>query len=349
VNPQDQSPIPALTQMITGGWVAQSISVAARLGIADLVSERPQSVEQLAAATSTHVPSLARLLRALASLGIFARDESNIESDTENGNYRNTPLSEYLRSGTPESVRAMAAMMGEEHWVAWGNLFYSIQTGETAFDHVYGENFFEYVAKHPEASKTFNDAMTAFASTSHSAIVGAYDFSGIQTLCDVGGGHGTLLALILKANPNLRGVLFDLPHVVAGAPGVLARHGVAECVEVAGGDFFQEVPSADAYIMSHIIHDWDDERAVKILQSCRRAVNSSSSAGGKVLLVEMVVPEGDAFSPAKWMDLNMLAMTPGGRERTEGEYSVLLQKAGYELKRVVPSQGPVSVIEGIAV
>lgn len=328
-------------QMICSGWIAQTISVAAKLGIADLVSAEPQNVEQLAAATSTHQVSLGRVLRALSSIGIFTRDENNC--------YRNTPLSEPLRRDVHGSVNAVARMMGEEHQQAWGNLLHSVRTGEPAFDNLFGENWFEYVAKNSEASETFNDAMTSFATQSHTAIIGAYDFSGIQTLCDVGGGHGTLLSAVLKANAHLKGVLFDLPHVVAGAPEVLAQHGIESRIEVCGGDFFEAVPAADAHIMSHIIHDWDDERSIKILQSCRRAVNQNAEDGGKVLLVEMVIPSGDEPFMGKWMDLNMLAMTPGGRERTEAEYSSLLEKAGYKLNRIVPSQSPVSVVEGVAV
>jgi cyclopropane fatty-acyl-phospholipid synthase-like methyltransferase len=323
--------------MILGGWIAQALSISASLGIADLVADKPKTLEELAAATSTHAVSLRRLLRALISVGVYARDAD--------GRYRNSPLSEPLRRDVPGSMTAAAKMMGEEHHQAWGNLLQSVKTGEPAFDHLFGENWFEYVAKNPEASKTFNDAMTNFATQSHSAIVDAYDFSGIETICDVGGGHGALLSRIVTANPHMKGILFDLPHVVAGAPALLEERGTTERIEVRSGDFFSEVPNADAHIMSHIVHDWDDERAIKILQACRRAVKD----GGKVLLVEMVVPEGDEPSPSKWMDLNMLAMTPGGRERTEAEYSALLQKAGYKLSRIVPSQAPVSVVEGLAV
>jgi hypothetical protein len=334
---QHQSPTQSLQQMIMGGWIAQAICVSAGLGIADHLAHGPKTIDELAVETSTHAPSLARLLRALVSLGIFARDEG--------GRYCNTPLSEPLRSDVPGSVHAVAKMMGEEHEHAWSNLLHSVRTGETAFDSLYGEDWFTYLTKNPEASATFNDAMSSFAARTHAAVVDAYDFSGLRTLCDVGGGHGTLLSVILKANPQLKGILFDLPHVVAGASEVLARHGVGERAEVVSGSFFEDVPRADAHIMSHIIHDWDDERSLRILSACRRAVND----GGKVLLVEMVVPESDEPSMSKWMDLNMLVMAPGGRERTEREYSALLAKAGYKLNRIVSSQAPVSVIEGSAV
>jgi hypothetical protein len=335
--PEQKPPSVVLFEMIMGGWVAQTLCVSAALGIADLIAEQPRTAEELAAITSTHAPSLSRLLRALESVGVYARDE--------NGRYSNTPLSEPLRRDVPGSVNAVAKMMGEEHNQAWANLLHSVRTGETAFDNLYGENWFEYVAKNPEASETFNDAMTCFATQAHAAIVDAYDFSGIQTLCDVGGGHGALLSVILNANPQMQGKLFDLPHVVAGAPELLAQQGTQERVEVTGGDFFSEVPQADAHIMSHIVHDWDDERSIKILQSCRRAVND----GGRVLLVEAVIPEGSEPFMGKWMDLNMLVMTPGGRERTEAEYSALLEKAGYKLNRIVPSKSPVSVVEGLPV
>lgn len=327
-----------MAQMITGGWISQAVYVAAKLRIADLVAQKPQTVEELAQASDAHPPSLYRLLRALVSIGVFQRDAD--------GKYSNTPLSEELRRENPGSLGAVAVMMGEEHHVAWGNLIQSVRTGVTAFDHVYGENFFEYVAHEPESSETFNDAMTGFASQTHAAIVDTYDFSDIGTLVDVGGGHGTLISVIAKHNPHLKGVLFDLPHVVAGAPEVLARHSVADRVSVVGGDFFSgQAPSGDAHIMSHILHDWDDERSIKILQGCRNAVKE----GAKLLVVEMVIPGGDEPFFGKWMDLNMLAMTPGGRERTREEYAELFKAAGYELRRVAPSKGHASVVEGVAV
>ena len=325
----------AILETASGGWRAQALYVAAKLGIADLVQDEPKTAEELASATGTHANSLFRVLRALASMGIFTEQD---------GRFALTPLAEPLRSNVPGSMRAMAIMLGEEHQRAWGNILHSVRTGETAFDHVYGMHCFEYLEQNPESGATFNDAMTALSSQTHVAVVSNYDFSGIETLVDVGGGHGTLLSLILKANPQLRGKLFDLPHVVNGAPRVLEAHGVTDRCEVSSGDFFKEVPAGDAYILSHIIHDWVDERSIQILSSCRRAAQGNA----RLLLVEMVIPEGNDPFWGKWLDLNMLMMTPGGRERTEQQYRDLLSAAGWEMQRIVPTQGLVSVVESYA-
>jgi len=329
-------PPPAvMMQMLSGSWVSQSIYVAAKLGIPDLIAPSPQSVAELARQTATDEVSLGRLLRALVSIGVLQADDT--------GRIGNSPLSETLRRDVPGSLRAIAIMLGEEHLQAWGNLLHSVRTGEPAFDNLYGKNFFEYVAEHPESSETFNDAMTAFTTQMQHALLAAYDFSGITRLVDVGGGHGLMLAAILQANPHLHGIVFDLPHVVAGAGAVLESHGVSDRCETVGGDFFAEVPAGDAYIMSNIIHDWDDERSIKILDNCRQAMTGD----GKVLLVEMVIPDNNEPFAGKWLDLNMLVMTPGGRERTADEYRELLAKAGLSLNRIVPTQGNDSVVEAI--
>ncbi|MDQ3818582.1 MAG: acetylserotonin O-methyltransferase [Acidobacteriota bacterium] len=333
-NPPDVPPQMALFQMATGFWVTQSIYVAARLGIADLLGDGPKTADELARATNTNSFMLYRVLRALAGLGIFAEDEQK--------RFGLTPLAEALQSG-PNSFRAMAIHLAENSsWKAWGSLLESVRTGECAFKLANGLEVFPYYAEHKESFEPFNEAMTNFSEAVIKAIVPAYDFSSVRKLVDIGGGHGALLAAILKVNPETRGVLFDLPTVVGGAKERLEREGVTDRAEVLGGDFFESVPpGGDAYIMKLIIHDWDEERAVKILKNCHSAMED----GGRLLLVETVVPEGNEPSLSKMMDLQMLVMT-GGRERTEAEYRELFAAAGFKLTRVIPTESPLSIVEG---
>jgi SAM-dependent methyltransferase len=335
-NQNEQQPPPqiALLQMMTGYWVSQSIYVAARLGIADLLRDGAKTSDELAQATGAHGPTLYRVLRALAGLGIFAEDG--------NGRFSLTPLAEPLCTG-PNSLRAMAIHMIEEaSWAAWGKLFESVRTGEAGFKLAHGSEVFPYYASHPESMEPFNEAMTNFSEAVIPALVPAYDFSSTHQLVDVAGGHGSLLAAILKANPGLRGVLFDLPSVVEGARQRFKDEGVAERAEIAGGDFLESVPAGgDAYLMKLIIHDWDDERAIRILSNCHRAMKD----GGKLLLIESVVPASNEPSFSKGMDLHMLIMT-GGRERTESEYRDLFAAGGFTLTRIIPTESPLSIIEG---
>ena len=333
-NQPDVPPQMALFQMATGFWTTQSIYVAARLGIADLLKDGPKTSEELARATNTNAFMLYRVLRALAGLGIFAEDEQK--------RFGLTPLAEPLQSG-PNSFRAMAIHLAENSsWKAWGNLLESVRTGETAFTLANGAEVFPYYAEHKESFEPFNEAMTNLSEAVIKAVVPAYDFSSIRKLVDVGGGHGALLSAILKANPSTRGVLFDLPTVVEGAKERLAAEGVSDRAEVLGGDFFDSVPTGgDAYVMKLIIHDWDEERARLILKNCHSAMVD----GGRLLLVETVVPEGNEPSFAKMMDLQMLVMT-GGRERTEAEYRDLFAAGGFKLTRVIPTESPMSIVEG---
>ena len=329
-------PEAVLPQMILGGLMQKSIWVAAKLGIADLLREKPQTAEELAAATNTDAPSLYRVLRLLASTGIFA--------ENSDGKFNLTPIAELLRSDTPNSMRDYAIMMGEDWiWQAYGELMHTVKTGEIAHDKVQGMSSFEFFEKNEEVGKIFNRAMTNLSLLSAPAIVEAYDFSSINKLVDVAGGHGLLLAAILKANPHLQGVLFDLPFVIENAGELLESEGVAARTEKVSGDFFESVPAgADAYLMKHIIHDWNDERSVKILQNIYRAMNDD----GKVLIVEMVVPVGNEPSPAKGLDLVMLTVE-GGKERTEKEYRELLAAAGLRLSRVIPTRSPYSIVEAV--
>ena len=329
-------PEAVLPQMILGGLMQKSIWVAAKLGIADLVAEQPRTAEELAAATDTHAPSLYRVLRFLAMAGVFA--------ENSDGKFELTPIAGLLRSDTPNSMRDYAIMMGEDWiWQAYGELMHTVKTGEIAHDKVQGMSSFEYYAQNEEVGKIFNRAMTNLSLLSAPAIVEAYDFSGIGKLIDIAGGHGLLLAAILKANPHLQGVLFDLPFVIEGAGELLENEGVATRTEKVSGDFFESVPAgADAYLMKHIIHDWNDEQSVKILQNIRRAMNED----GKVLIAEMVVPDGNEPSPAKGLDLVMLTIE-GGKERTAEEYRKLLAAAGLSLSRIIPTRSPFSIIEAV--
>jgi len=334
--PPQLPPEAVLPQMILGGLMQKSIWVAAKLGIADLIAEKPRAAEELAAATDAHAPSLYRVLRFLAMAGVFA--------ENSDGEFELTPIAELLRSDTPNSMRDYAIMMGEDWiWQAYGELMHTIKTGEIAHDKVQGMSSFEYYAQNEEVGKIFNRAMTNLSLLSAPAIVEAYDFSDINKLVDIAGGHGLLLAAILKANPHLQGVLFDLPFVIEGAGELLESEGVTARTEKVSGDFFENIPAgADAYLMKHIIHDWNVEQSVKILQNIRRAVNDD----GKVLIAEMVVPEGNEPSPAKGLDLVMLTIE-GGKERTEKEYQELLEAAGLRLTRVIPTRSPFSIIEAV--
>src|SRR5258708_3338873 len=257
----------ALLQMITSSWIAQAIYVAAKLAIADLLIGNPKTCGELAQETATHSQSLHRLMRLLASIGIFAEDDTK--------RFCLTALGEYLRSDVPASMRAAAIMCGESwHWQSWGNILHTIRTGEPAIVKTTGMRLFPYLEENPEAFGVFNQCMTGYAGPTHMATVNPYDFSGIELLVDVGGGYGTHLAAILKANPLLRGVLFDRPSAADGASKVLATENMTERCEFVAGDFFESVPcGGDAYLLSHILHDWNDEQAVTILQHCRQAMS----------------------------------------------------------------------------
>ena len=332
-------PLPdTLMQMITGAWVSQAIYVAAKLGIADLLRDGAKSSEELATLTSVDATSLYRILRALSSIGIFSEGDNRL--------FELTPMAQYLRSDIPESLNAMAIMMGGEpwHWQPWGDILYSVKTGKPAFDHVFKMPIFPYLGQNPEAAAIFDACMTSFTTRDSIEIVTNYDFSSIHTLVDVGGGHGKLLAHILESNPNLQGILYDLPAVVAGASQHLDKFGLR--TSVVSGSFFESVPSGgDAYIMKHIIHDWDDEKAIAILKNCHQVMPEN----GKLLVVEDVIPPANQPSIGKLIDLEMLLMTSGGRERTETEFRELLAAAGFQLTRIVPVGVSANIIEGMKI
>ncbi len=334
--PATTPPPIAMLQMITSFWVTRTIYVAAKLGLADLVKDQPKTAAELAGQIGAHAPSLYRVLRALASVGIFVEDEQ--------GRFAQTPLSETLRSDVIGSLRAFAMVeLGQEHFPAWGNVMHSVQTGEIAFDNLYKQNVWEYYAQNPEDAANFNVSMTGVSGMVTQAALASYDFSGINKIVDIAGGVGFLISAILQAYPQMRGTLFDLPHVIAEAGPLLDEAGVRDRCELATGDFFQAVPEGgDAYVMKWIIHDWDDEKSTIILKNIHRAMNEN----GRLLLVETVVPAGNQPDLSKFLDLNMMVMT-GGRERTEAEFSALFDDAGFKLTRVIPTPSPVSIIEAV--
>lgn len=334
----EMSPHATLLRMISGYWLSQAIYVAAKLGIAELLKDGPRTAEDLAGTTKTHAPALRRLLRALGSVGVFA--------ETDDGRFTLTPLAEPLREDLPGSQRALAVMNGEEHYRAYGELLHSVRTGETGFDKVYGQPVFDYLSKHPEQGALFDAAMTGVHGRETAAMIAAYDFSGFNSVIDIGGGNGTTLTAVLQRWPHIQGTLFDLPAVIERARPGLAAAGVAARCRTIGGNFFESVPAgADVYMMRHIIHDWDDPRSKTILGNCRKAIGHQPA---KLLLIESVIPPGNAPSFGKLLDLTMLVI-PGGLERTEAEYRELFAACGFRLTRIMPTSADVSVIEGEAV
>lgn len=323
-----------LDHLISGYWISQAIYAAAKFGIADLLAKGPQTAAQLAAATSTNPDALYRLLRALASVGIFAEGAGR--------QFSLTPLAEPLRSDVPGSKRALSLMSGDEQFRAWSEIVHSIQTGERAFDKVFGERIFDYLARHPDKARVFDAAMVGIHGRESAAILDAYDFSGIGVLADVGGGNGSQLTAVLQKHPHMKGILFDLPHVVERAKEPLFKAKVLDRCQLVGGSFFESVPAgADAYVLRHIIHDWEEDKALAILRNCHQAMQ----ADGRLLIVESIIPPGNQPFGGKFLDLVML-LIPGGQERTEIEYRELFAKAGFELTKVVSTGTEVSVIEG---
>jgi hypothetical protein len=330
-------PQAAMFSLITGRWVSHLIYVAAKLELADHLKHGPRTVEELATAAEVQAPALYRVLRALASVGVFA--------ETNGKRFKLTPLAVTLQKAVPSSMHA-AALLWEERFLedAWTQLLHGVKTGEIPFLKAHGIPLFEYLEKHPENLKVFGETMTNVSSMENAAITAAYKFSGIRTLVDVGGGNGSLLAAILKANPKLKGVLFDLPSVSARAK--QDRHvtakGIAERCTLESGSFFEAVPKGgDAYMMKRTLHDWDDERCAKILANCRAAMNEK----GRVLVVDAVISPGNSPDRGKLLDMQMLVI--GGRERTKQEFATLFRKAGLKLTRVVPTKCPLSIVEGV--
>ena len=337
-SPRDELPRPALLQMVTGFWISQAIYVAAKLGIADLLKDGPKSTDALAKSTEASPRELFRLLRFLASEGIFA--------EVENGFFELTPLAAYLQTDTPGSLRSLVIYYGEETYQPWGSLLHSIKTGETAFNHVNKSGVFQYLAQRPESAAIFNQAMTEYTVEESTAVIAAYDFSEFEKIVDVGGGQGSFIAAILKANTKPKGVLFDLPQGIEGAEGYLEAAGLIDRCNVIGGDFFESIPGGgDAYIFKNIIVNWDDERTVAILKNC----HSAMADNGKLLIVEVSVASSrNVPSFSKLFDLHMMVMT-GGRGRTEEEFQTLFSATGFKLTNIISTESQVSIIEGVRI
>ena len=336
--PQAPPPHVQLIQMATGYWVSRLLYVAAKLELADRLAGGPKSAAELAGETGTQAPALHRLMRTLASLGVLTEKDGQ--------RFALTPVGEALRKGAYGSAHAtVLTLAGPTFYRAWDEVLYSFQTGKTSFEKTFGMPAFDYLAKHPDEASLFSETMVGFHGDEPPAVAEAYDFSGFRTVVDVGGATGNMLAAVLSRHPGPRGVLFDLPHVVHEAPALLKARGVADRVTIESGSFFETVPAGgDAYILSHVIHDWSEKQCLDILGHCRRAKGPQA----RLLIVEMVLPPGDAFHPGKLLDITMLVM-PGGEERTPDEYAALLSKAGFRLERVVPTASPVSVVDAVPV
>lgn len=326
------NPYQELVGMTSSHWITQAVYAAAELGLADLLADGSRSSTQLADATGTHAGSLHRLLRFLATLGVFEQ----VEPD----GFALTPVGELLRADVPGSVRSLAIFRGEESYQAWGDLLHTVKTGEQAFARVIGAPVFEYLVEHPERAQIFNNAMSA-DSPVFAEISTAYDLSQFEVIVDVGGGNGTLLASVLSAHPQLRGVLFDRPQAIEAAKDNPAVKAVADRCELVAGDFFASVPAGgDVYVISRVLHDWDDPDCLDILRQCRTAIPSH----GKLLIVEPLLPDDARFSYVRGFDVNMLVMA-GGRGRTEDEFRKLLNTVGFQFATSVPLVTGAHIIE----
>jgi hypothetical protein len=327
-----------LIQMATGYRVSQALYAAAAIQLADHLSHGARSALELAAVTNAHAPSLHRLMRVLASLGVL--------TEVTQRRFALTPLGESLKSGAPGGARsAVLTLAGPAFWRAWEHLLYSVQTGRTGWERAWGKPLFEYFTEHPDEASLLSETMVAFHGGEPPAVANAYDFSQVGCVVDVGGATGNLLGAILERHERVRGVLYDLPHVVRGAEGLLKAKGVLDRVTVIGGSFFEGAPTGgDVYVLSHVLHDWTDEKCLAILSTCRKAM----SAGKRLLIVEMILPEGDELHPGKMLDLSML-VGAGGQERTEEEYAALLARSGFSRSRTVRTASPVSLLEAVAV
>jgi ubiquinone/menaquinone biosynthesis C-methylase UbiE len=325
-----------LRQQIMGFRVTQLIYVAARLGIADQLAQGPQPVAELAKHSDAEPGALYRLLRALASLGLFA--------ETTDGTFALTPATHLLQRNVPGSLYGLALLYGDEWlWQAYGKMLYSVQTGASAFEQVHGQPLYGYLEQHPEAASAFYGAMSAYSGQEVVALLAAYDFGPVTKLIDVGGGHGALLAALLRAYPTLMGVLFDLPPVIAEAQQSLGETGIADRIEWVAGDFFQGLPAGgDLYLLKSVLHNWNDEQCITILKHCRQAMNQT----GRLLVVERVLPPGNEPAEAKLFDINMLVVV-GGQERTAADFQALLHAAGFRLTRLIPTGSPLTLVEAV--
>jgi len=325
--------LPPMLQLASAYWISQAIYVTAKLKIADVMKGGPTSAAQIALATQSNKDSVARLMRALTSVGVFQLDGT--------GRFMVTALGKPLESGVRGSLREMIVTLGEIHYTAWAHLLHSVKTGGTAFKSAFGTPMFDYLGQDREAGDTFTRAMADCSALSSCAVLLSYNFSDIRSIVDVGGGSGSLLTAILEMYPEMEGTLFDLPSVIAVARERLGASPHRNRCDLVSGSFLESVPAgADAYLMSSVIHDWEDDQAMRILTNCRKSMRQKS----KLLLVEFIVPDGGKASFTTMFDLNMLVMN-GGRERTSAEFCSLLNSAGLKLTRIVPTLSPFCVLE----
>jgi len=337
-DPQALPPHVQVIQMATAFWASRLVYAAAKLGLADHLADKPLTADALATLTGSHAPSLGRALRSLAGLGILTEDAEH--------RFALTPLGASLKTGAPGSARAtVLTLAGDWVWRSYEDLLYSLETGKPSAEKFFGEPVFNWLARHPADAALFSETMVGFHGQEPAAVAAAYDFTGMKTIADVGGATGNLLTAVVASAPGSRGILFDLPHVVPEAAPLIEARGLTGRITIEPGSFFERVPDgADAYLLSHVIHDWSEEQCLTILGNCRRAMKP----GGKVLIIEMVLPAGDTPHPGKMLDMMML-VGPGGQERTEEEYAGLLGKAGFRMARVVPTASAVSVVEAVPV
>ena len=335
MQPQNPPAHIGMLQLLNGAHVAGAVSCLARLGIPDLLEAGPRSAEDMAREIGAQPRALYRLMRATACVGVL--------SEGPDGKFSETPMSAVLRKNANPSLRNLAILGGREwHGQGWSRLEYCVRTGKQALDQVYGMPIFQYLTQHPDEAQIFDDTMTELSAIDGPAVADAYSFDGIRSIVDVAGGHGFLLATILARNPQMRGTLYDAPHVIEGARNGPLKPLMERCT-LASGDMFSSVPDgADVYIMKHIIHDWPDDLCLKILRACRKNVTSK----GKLLVVDSVIQPGNDFSPSKFLDLQMLIF-PGGRERTEEEFRELLAAGGWKVNRIIPTRAPDSIVEGL--
>jgi hypothetical protein len=333
---RNEPPPLAMMQLLFGKQLTYALSGVARLGVADHMDGTARPVEEIASRCGAHAPSLYRVMRMLASFGVFREGPKR--------HFALTPVGELLKTSAPGSLRYMAMMFGEEFSTrAYEHIAECLRTGGDGVSEAYGKQIWEVLAERPKQCETFQHAMTNSTSVAADAIVEAYDFGGVKRLADVGGGHGLLLASILRRNPALQGVLFDRPEVVGHVP----KRQFVGCdgrIAIEAGSFFERVPDGcDAFIMKHIIHDWSDEHCRNILKLMREKLPED----GRVLVCEMVVTDEPGPTPAKMLDIEMLLMTVGGKERTEEEFGELFASSGLRLSRIVPTGRPISVIEAV--
>jgi hypothetical protein len=325
-----------LIQMARSYWISKIVYAAAKLSLSDHLAAGPRSAADLAGPTGTKATALHRLMRSLAGLGLLTQvDEQR---------FATTALGAALQTGAPGAARSSVLTLAGPWFVAaFEEIMHSLATGETGFEKAMGMPVFDYLGQHPAEASMFSETMVGVHGAEPQAVAEAYDFSGFQLVADVGGATGNLLSTVLAHHPGPRGILFDMPHVVRDAPALLKKYGVENRVTITPGSFFETVPAgADAYLLSHVIHDWSEEQCLAILGNCRKAMKP----GSRLLLIEMVLPDGDTPHPGKILDIVML-VGPGGQERNEAEYASLLAKAGFRLTRVVPTVTAASVIEAV--